>query len=85
MSVERTAGAISIALTSGAYFAIVFSIGFALGVVRTLWVAPRVGERAAELIASRDPIAGTAYAAALLLYAVMPLFVARARRSAPPR
>jgi hypothetical protein len=26
-----------------AYFASVFSIGFALGVVRTLWILPRLG------------------------------------------
>ena len=32
-----------------AYFAIVFGAGFALGAVRVLWVAPRLGARAAEL------------------------------------
>ncbi len=31
------------------YFALVFSAGFALGTVRTLWVVPRVGMRLAEL------------------------------------
>jgi MFS family permease len=32
------------------YFAIVFGIGFVLGPIRVLWVVPRLGERAAELI-----------------------------------
>ena len=32
------------------YFAIVFGAGFVLGVIRTMWVVPRVGTRAAELI-----------------------------------
>ena len=32
------------------YFSLVFSVGFILGVIRTLWVVPRVGETAAELM-----------------------------------
>jgi type IV secretory pathway TrbD component len=32
------------------YFALVFGIGFVLGTVRTLWLVPRVGVRAAELV-----------------------------------
>ena len=32
------------------YFATVFAAGFALGTIRVLLVAPRVGERAAELM-----------------------------------
>jgi hypothetical protein len=32
------------------YFAVVFGAGFLLGVIRVLWVAPRVGERSAELL-----------------------------------
>ncbi len=38
-------------LRAGAiYFCLVFGAGFALGPVRVLWLVPRVGERAAELI-----------------------------------
>src|SRR6185295_16425138 len=33
-----------------AYFASVFFIGFVLGVIRTLWIAPRLGEHVAELV-----------------------------------
>ena len=32
------------------YFVLVFGAGFALGPIRMLWLAPRVGERAAELL-----------------------------------
>lgn len=34
----------------GLYFALTFAAGFALGVVRELWMVPRVGVRTAELI-----------------------------------
>lgn len=34
------------------YFAIVFGAGFVLGPIRLLWIVPRVGTRAAELIES---------------------------------
>jgi hypothetical protein len=37
-------------LASLRYFGVVFGVGFALGTVRTLALAPRVGDRAAELI-----------------------------------
>jgi uncharacterized membrane protein len=119
------------------YFVLVFGVGFVLGTIRTLWVAPRLGVRLAELaelpvmlvativaarwtvlrlsvpstrsarlrmggtafglmllaelglvswvrglsideyFATRDPVSGTAYYVALVLFAVMPLFVAR--------
>lgn len=32
------------------YFGIVFLAGFLLGVVRTLWLVPRIGEQTAELV-----------------------------------
>lgn len=32
------------------YFAVVFGAGFLLGPIRVLWLAPRLGERSAELI-----------------------------------
>ena len=39
------------ALRAGALdFALVFAAGFVLGPIRILWLVPRVGERAAELI-----------------------------------
>jgi len=124
-----------------AYFAAVFFIGFGLGVARTLWIAPRLGERAAELlempvmvaatflvarvlmrraagigipaavlvglaalalllcaelavvafvrgqtladyVASRDPVSGSAYAIALLLFAAMPPVISHLARRA---
>ena len=38
-------------LTAGAlYFALAFGSGFVFGTIRALWVAPRAGERTAELI-----------------------------------
>jgi len=120
-----------------AYFAAVFSIGFVLGIARTLSVAPRLGERVAELVelpvmvaasflvaralmsradagirdaalvglaalallvcaelavvafvrgqtfadyaASRDPVSGSAYVLALVLFAAMPALICRRR------
>jgi hypothetical protein len=119
------------------YFALVFSAGFVLGTIRTLWVVPRVGTRTAELIeepimlgisiaaarwtvlrlrlpptpsrrlamgcialvlllsaeftlvlslrgltireylATRDPVAATVYYLMLLVFAILPLLVAR--------
>jgi hypothetical protein len=32
------------------YFALVFAAGFVLGAIRQLWIVPRVGTRAAELL-----------------------------------
>ena len=120
-----------------AYFGLVFGAGFALGVLRTLFVVPRVGARAAELLEmplmlvvivlaarwivrhravaqrtrgawivgllalllllgaelalaaglrglnpvqalfERDPVAGVAYALALLAFAAMPAWMAK--------
>lgn len=37
-------------IRAGVYFLLVFGVGFVLGVVRTLWVVPQVGDRMAELL-----------------------------------
>jgi hypothetical protein len=130
----RTLRAALVARLALVYFGSVFSIGFLLGVARTLWVAPSLGERIAELVemplmvaasflvaralmsraagvsiraaalvglaalalllcaelavvalvrgqtladyvASRDPVSGSAYALALLLFAAMPAVI----------
>lgn len=120
------------------YFAIVLGSGFAFGTIRTLWVAPRVGTRSAELLempimlvvtivaarwavlhlaipttpsarftmggialvlllaaefglvlwlrglsigeylATRDAVSGTVYCVMLVVFAIMPIFVAKA-------
>lgn len=41
---------IQVLKVSALYFAAVFAAGFGLGVVRTLWVSPALGTRAAELV-----------------------------------
>jgi hypothetical protein len=45
------------------YFALVFAVGFVLGAIRTLWVVPRVGARAAELMEMPIMLAVTIVAA----------------------
>jgi hypothetical protein len=51
-------------LQSGAlYFALVFGAGFVLGTLRVLWLAPRLGERAAELLEMPAMLALTVVAA----------------------
>lgn len=44
------------------YFAVVFAAGFVLGVARTLWIAPQVGELAAVALESPVMIAVSAAA-----------------------
>ena len=41
---------ITLLAAAGVYFLAVFGCGFVLGVVRTLWLVPRLGERWAELV-----------------------------------
>lgn len=123
-------------LAALAYFASVFGAGFVLGAIRTVWLAPRLGERWAELLempvmllvivaacrmvtrrwpaaspvwvgllgltlmlgaefglvlwlreltftqylATRDPVSGSAYYAALAVFAVLPWLFRRSRR-----
>ena len=56
-----------LALKAGAaYFALVFGAGFLLGIVRLLWLVPRVGERNAELIEEPVMLAVTYFAARFL-------------------
>lgn len=45
------------------YFVIVFGTGFVLGVIRTIWVVPRVGTRCAELMETPIMIVVTILAA----------------------
>lgn len=48
---------------SGLYFALVFGAGFTLGVIRVLWVVPRLGVSVAELIEAPVMIAVSAIVA----------------------
>jgi hypothetical protein len=41
------------------YFAPVFGVGFVLGTIRTLWVAPRVGMRIAELMERQSSLSSS--------------------------
>jgi hypothetical protein len=51
-------------LQAGAlYFGIVFGAGFVLGAIRTLWIAPRVGTRTAELMEAPIVLVVTIFAA----------------------
>ena len=45
------------------YFALVFAAGFVLGIIRTLWIVPRVGARTAELMETPIMFAVTVLAA----------------------
>lgn len=48
---EGGSGAAYSILAGGvSYFLMVFGVGFVLGIGRTLWLAPRFGERSAELV-----------------------------------
>jgi len=52
------------------------ALGFLLGAELTLVLWLR-GLTITEYLATRDPVSGTAYLIALLVFAVIPLFVAR--------
>ncbi len=45
------------------YFALAFGAGFVLGVIRSVWVVPKVGVRTAELVESPIMLAVTFFAA----------------------
>lgn len=56
-------GPVNVFKPAAAYFGIVFGVGLLLGTVRTLWVAPRVGARIAELAEMPVMLLATALAA----------------------
>jgi hypothetical protein len=61
------------ALLAGlAYFAVVFAVGFALGTVRVLWLAPRLGERIAEIAEMPFMIAASWFAARAIVGRMKP-------------
>lgn len=68
-----------IVAAGGAYFLIVFAAGFALGAVRVLVVAPRTGERIAELAEMPLMLAVTIAAAAWVSRRYAMPWVARER------
>jgi hypothetical protein len=55
--------AVPIVRPAALYFLSVFGVGFALGATRALWVVPRTGERAAELVEAPIMIVVTILAA----------------------
>lgn len=61
------------------HFVIVFGTGFVLGVIRTLWLVPRVGTRWAELIETPIMVVVTILAArwVVLHFAIPPTTSAR--------
>ncbi|HET7212656.1 MAG TPA: hypothetical protein VFL79_03655 [Terriglobia bacterium] len=61
------------------YFAVVFGAGFVLGIPRVLWVAPKLGTRAAELIESPIMLVVVILAARWVArrFALPPTFAAR--------
>jgi type IV secretory pathway TrbD component len=54
------------------YFALTFGMGFVLGTVRMLWIVPRVGTRAAELMESPIMLAVTIFAARWVVRHLLP-------------
>ena len=67
-------------LKAGAlYFALVFGAGFVLGIPRVLWLVPRLGARAAELIESPIMLVVIIFAARWVVrrFALPPTLAAR--------
>jgi hypothetical protein len=67
-------------LKAGAlYFALVFGAGFALGIPRVLWLVPRLGTRAAELIENPIMLVVIIFAAGWVVrrFKLPPTFAAR--------
>ena len=60
---SSTARGLGVAAGGLLYFALVFAAGFALGVLRVLWLLPRLGERLAELVELPFMLAVCAFAA----------------------
>ncbi len=50
IDMKRNESAHSVIVPALQYLGLTFAAGFALGIVRTLWLVPYVGERTAELI-----------------------------------
>ncbi len=61
------------------YFALVFSAGFVLGTVRTLWAVPRVGTRLAELMEAPVMLVVTIVAARWIVWHLAIPYVPLAR------
>jgi len=57
----------SLIFASLSYFGLVFAVGFLLGVVRVLWLAPAVGERYAELLEMPVMLAVAFFSAGFIL------------------
>ena len=60
-----------------AYFAIVFAVGFALGTVRTLFLAPRLGEQIADYFRNLATPHGLIGLTGQIVFALIPLLRAR--------
>lgn len=54
-------------IRSVVYFAMVFAVGFLLGVLRVLWLVPRLGERWAELLEAPLMLAAIVLSARLVV------------------
>jgi hypothetical protein len=64
MRAEHQVAMTRVLTSAAAYFGLVFGAGFVLGTVRVLWIVPRIGTRAAELVESPLMLLVTIIAAA---------------------